>query len=236
MIASIQAVLGRQVSVLKVDPGLKIVALEKPCGIMTHPNTPKDIDKSLLKVSYDAHNECYYWEGNILYVLHRLDSPTSGVIVCTWDRHVATKVRLLFEQRSVKKIYYALVKGNVKNTQKLWIDRMQVTHTKGKMRVNKGGMHIAKTTTSIQSAKEDSSLLMLMPLTGFTHQLRVQCAWRHHPIVGDKTYGDFSFNRLFLKANDQEDRLYLHASQISIDFGKSQVFTAKSILPKGFLV
>ena len=56
-------------------------------------------------------------------------------------------------------------------------------------------------------------MLRLEPKTGRTHQLRVQCALRGMPIIGDKTYGDFNFNRKIARAS-KVDRLCLHAGEI----------------------
>ncbi len=68
---------------------------------------------------------------------------------------------------------------------------------------------------TIRFKNETMSLIELQPLTGRTHQLRVQCAARGFPILGDRTYGDFAWNKR-LKA----ERLYLHAEKVSFIFGK----------------
>ena len=57
------------------------------------------------------------------------------------------------------------------------------------------------------------ALLELQPKTGRTHQLRIQCANRGLPIVGDRTYGDFSKNRLL-----QDMDLLLHSESIELSF------------------
>jgi 23S rRNA-/tRNA-specific pseudouridylate synthase len=81
------------------------------------------------------------------------------------------------------------------------------------------------------------TLLELTPHTGRTHQLRVQCQKRRLPIVGDTTYGDFAKNRTFSQKSSS-NRLFLHASSISIQLGKpftTGTFTASSPTPKAFL-
>jgi 23S rRNA-/tRNA-specific pseudouridylate synthase len=74
------------------------------------------------------------------------------------------------------------------------------------------------------------TLLKLEPVTGRTHQLRVQCAWHRHPIVGDGTYGDFAFNRAFAKSTG-EKRLFLHAAAVRLP---GLDFAAESPLPEEF--
>ena len=69
------------------------------------------------------------------------------------------------------------------------------------------------------------------------HQLRVQCAKRHLPIIGDQTYGDFPRNREFAKASD-EKRLFLHSLETQFDYefaGRIRHFAAKAPLPAAFL-
>lgn len=58
------------------------------------------------------------------------------------------------------------------------------------------------------------ALLELRPGTGRTHQLRIQCANRGLPIVGDRTYGDFTKNR-----NSKVESLFLHAESIELAQG-----------------
>jgi len=59
------------------------------------------------------------------------------------------------------------------------------------------------------------SLLEIDLITGKTHQIRVQCASRHHPIVGDDVYGDFELNRKLRKALGIK-RLCLHAARLEM--------------------
>ena len=80
------------------------------------------------------------------------------------------------------------------------------------------------------------SLVKLYPKTGRTHQLRVQCAKRNLPIVGDNTYGDFQLNREIRKSTGYK-RLFLHASHIRIplnDVGRRVYFEANLPIPTEF--
>ena len=83
----------------------------------------------------------------------------------------------------------------------------------------------AVTQVSIERRKRNSqysiALLKLAPKTGRTHQLRVQSAIRKVPIIGDRTYGNFSLNRKIAKLS-KENRLFLHASEISLDIKTKQ--------------
>ena len=80
------------------------------------------------------------------------------------------------------------------------------------------------------------SLIRLEPQTGRSHQLRVQCAKRGLPIVGDKTYGNFAANRLFARAGGAR-RMFLHSLEVSLDYslgGAKFGFSAVAPLPPEF--
>src|SRR5581483_1436352 len=80
------------------------------------------------------------------------------------------------------------------------------------------------------------SLIRLEPRTGRSHQLRVQCAKRGLPIVGDQTYGDFPRNREFARLAGTK-RLFLHSLETSFDYefrGQRVTFTASAPLPEEF--
>ena len=80
------------------------------------------------------------------------------------------------------------------------------------------------------------ALLRLEPKTGRSHQLRVQCARRLLPIVGDQTYGDFRRNRGFAKTAGTK-RMFLHSFATSFDYafrGQQLRFAATAPLPDEF--
>ena len=81
-----------------------------------------------------------------------------------------------------------------------------------------------------------TSLIRLDPRTGRSHQLRVQCAKRQLPIVGDQTYGNFTLNRSFAKVTGSK-RLFLHSLETSFTYefaGRASVFKASAPLPPEF--
>ncbi len=87
----------------------KLLALEKPAGIMTHPNKEVDRNYSLLRAAYDLGRECYHWTAKApgapgeLYLLNRLDSPTSGLVLAALDEETATLGRQAFAEGKVSK-------------------------------------------------------------------------------------------------------------------------------------
>ncbi len=238
--------LGRNVQVIAHHPA-GLLALHKPEGILSHPNRAGDRDqsKSLLKADYDLDLQAYLWNGNDgekrqLHLLHRLDSPTSGVILLSLDTQLADQVRTLFAERKVRKTYHALGQEKGPGRNETWTDKLEVMRRDGKLRVKRsprGREAITKVTFERQRVGRNRlSLLRLEPTTGITHQLRVQAAQHGFSIVGDRTYGDFALNRR-IGRDKKARRLFLHASQVALKFswnGQSVAFEAESPLPRAF--
>ena len=225
-----------------------IWAFEKAPGVLSHPNKDrpdKRKTRTLLNAPYLEEEEAYFWEDekggkNKIYLVHRLDSPTSGVILGVSSKKLAASIKESFANRKVSKTYHAIVipsRKSFKNAQ--WKDTLVEKRDQGKIRVTRGTGPIAITKASRERDKTGLyglSLLKLDPQTGRTHQLRVQCALRNFPIVGDRNYGNFSMNRKFARAS-KIDRLCLHASKVELDVqvdGKAIHFTAEAPLPRSF--
>lgn len=221
-----------------------LFALEKPAGVRSHPNEAAADPEALLTVPYDHEAECYQWDhdglSHLVYLINRLDSPTSGVILMALAKPVADAVKAVFKTHHARKTYYAVVSGRPQVGHGTWKDTLTKHQHGGKVRVSAGKAVIAKTEyrtlTHARRKQHSLALLRLSPLTGRTHQLRIQCKIHKHPIIGDQTYGDFRLNRNLLE-NPLEPRLYLHSSKTELSyqlFGKAYSFAAHSELPASF--
>ena len=219
-----------------------LIALEKPSGVMSHPNRKGDYRRCLLTTEYDFKNEVYFWEESNsvqrAWLLNRLDSPTSGVLLLAVDESIVPVIRQLFASHKITKTYYALVKRTPFPVSGRWKDVLrQASYRNAKVaRVESGGFAQTNYQVIDQSNKLPVALLQLTPLTGRTHQLRIQCQGHRHPIVGDRTHGDFNFNRKFSSITG-EKRMMLHAAGISLSYvleGKSYTFHVESPLPEAF--
>lgn len=218
-----------------------LIAVEKPAGVLSHPNRKEDRKRSLLQAPYDGGEEAYVREGGRWYLLHRLDAPTSGVLLLAVDPELATAVRRLFAEHVVKKHYVALVKGFQRARRESWRDHLAVQRQRGRLRtLVRRGPPNAVTEVRVRQHRPGPpavTLLDLLPETGRTHQLRVQCAQRHLPIVGDATYGDFAFNRSFQRRTGH-GRLFLHSHRVEVPLvwkGTEIAFKAESPLPTEFV-
>ncbi len=221
-----------------------LVALEKPAGAMSHPNKPEDKERSLLVADYAYEEECYTWTneaGETLraWLINRLDSPTSGVILLGLNPGISAKIKAEFASHKVSKVYYALVRGVPSVPAGSWSDQLKKDVHRGNRLVKKGRIVPAKARYQVIKSPTGGfpvTLIKLMPLTGRTHQLRVQCQKHGLPIVGDRTYGSFSFNRE-VSMHTACKRMMLHSGETIVHYsykGKVRTFSAVSELPEDF--
>jgi len=230
--------LGRGVTVLARDEN-GLAALLKPAGVLSHPNAPGDEPRSLVVAAYRLDGECYEVGGERLWLLNRLDSATSGVILAAADERLARQIREQFRRKEVRKTYAALVFGVPRQAAELWRDRLAVVRRGGQVRASAGGGMPAECRMTLLKAGTGYprvSLLQLEPMTGRSHQLRVQCARRKLPIVGDQTYGNFAANRDFAKLAGTK-RMFLHSLETAFDYtflGRTHSFAAGAPLPLEF--
>jgi tRNA pseudouridine65 synthase len=243
-------------STLPLGPGVEplthdangLAALAKPAGTRSHPNDDHVDRHALLHATYRLDGEYYEWTPpgaatpSRLWLLNRLDSATSGVILVARDGALATAIKELFQRKRVRKVYQAIVFGTPARPVELWRDWLRVERAGGQVRATAGGGVLAETQATViranPRAEPSLALLKLEPRTGRSHQLRVQCAERHLPIVGDLTYGDFAANREFFRAGGAK-RLFLHSLETAFDYewqGRTHRFTAKAPLPPEFKV
>jgi tRNA pseudouridine65 synthase len=222
-----------------------LAALAKPEGVLSHPNTVRDVDRSLVRAPYDKTEECFRWtdaDGSArrLWLINRLDSATSGLILASAEADVAREVRAQFQRRRVRKVYQAVVFGKPRQPSEAWRDILSIRKQDGRIRAAVGAGNIPAecrmTLVRTGAGATRLSLIRLEPQTGRSHQLRVQCAKRGLPIVGDQTYGNFGANRAFVRGGGSK-RMFLHSQAISFDYefrGREHAFSAKAPLPEEF--
>jgi 23S rRNA-/tRNA-specific pseudouridylate synthase len=234
--------LGRGVALIHRDEN-GVAAFNKPAGVLSHPNGPRDENRSLLKAAYDFDLECYSWEDSgaamQLCLLNRLDAATSGVILAAASRDLAESVRAQFKRREISKSYCALVFGVPRPPVQHWKDALAIDKRGGHIRTEASGRVPAESRMKLIRAGRGEpplALLGLEPRTGRSHQLRVQCAKRGLAIVGDQNYGDFRRNREFARRTGIK-RLFLHSLETSFSYeraGRTHAFSARAPLPAEF--
>ena len=151
------------------------------------------------------------------YVAHRLDRDTSGVMILAKSEEVQKFLKKQFQNRTVHKIYYAVVAGRPKlDEARIFLPILRNKKRPTTFLVDAGGRE-AETFYKVLKSDGAYSLVELRPTTGRTHQLRVHMKYLGHPILGDPVYGE-----------ETAERLYLHAGSLEITLpgGVRKVFTA----------
>ena len=200
--------------------------LDKPAGILSHPNPPGvRVPNALFRGAYDFERELYRFEAEgrrqrQVHLVHRLDLETSGLMLCTFSGHAAAKLKEALFHWEVTKEYRALVVGVPSPRRGEWADRLEKASKGGRATVTvRRGRPNARARYAVIKIFDGPgpglALVSLWPESGRTHQLRVQAASRGTPIAGDERYGDFAANRR-LAADIGLDRMFLHAHRVEL--------------------
>jgi tRNA pseudouridine32 synthase/23S rRNA pseudouridine746 synthase len=143
-------------------------------------------------------------------VVHRLDYDTSGLVILPLTKAALSNISKQFQARTVQKQYHALVQGQL-GQQRGSIDLPIAADPERrplyKISLDKGKASLTHFELLSYDTERDLSRLLLSPVTGRSHQLRVHLLSLGHPIIGDTLYGDVANQAL-------SRRLCLHAAQI----------------------
>jgi RluA family pseudouridine synthase len=203
-----------------------LLIINKPAAILSHPNGPHDAEPIAFQGSYDTTQRCFTSEAGKVWLIHRLDEGTSGVLLAAKSELAAQRCRAAFEQDRVRKHYTMLVSGTNMKPSGVWLDHL--TTLSGGNTVRTKVVPKAKPNAELsyrvvkQNREHRASLLDIDLITGKTHQIRVQAASRSWPILGDEVYGDFALNRQ-LRKDHGPVRLCLHAASLELKHPTSQV-------------
>ncbi len=169
----------------------RLVALDKPSGVSlaTPRRRPGEAVARLLSALDPGEREEHVLAPDRLFLVHRLDVGTSGVVLLARDEDAHRTIAKLFAARRVAKFYLALAWGRPRPgagsfDAALGPDRRD----RRRMVVDPRGRS-AVTVYRVLGAARSASLVELQPKTGRTHQIRVHLAHAGHPIVGDDLYG-----------------------------------------------
>lgn len=127
-----------------------------------------------------------------VFVVHRLDRETEGVMVYTKDSRSAAALSEDIREGRFSKQYLALCHGELEEKQGTLNDLLYYDRRKGKSFVvdrKRTGVKDAALEYEVLSFDGSCSLVRIKLLTGRTHQIRVQFASRKHPLLGDRRYG-----------------------------------------------
>lgn len=168
-----------------------LLVVEKPINILSQADRTGDPDMlSVLKLDL---KQRYQKPGNVyLGLVQRLDRPVGGVMVFAKTSKAAGRLGIQIRERSLTKIYLAVVNGILANSQGHHVHYLKknrrtntVTSTKNQV----PGSKEAILAYQLLAVQNQNSLVKIELETGRSHQIRVQFASEGHPLVGDQKYG-----------------------------------------------
>ncbi len=199
-----------------------LIAVNKPSGLLVHPSwiAPRSTPNltSLLKT----------YLGGTAYTIHRLDRPTSGVIVFGKTKETAQKMNVIFAEREVKKTYLCMTRGytpeadTIDYALKEKLDKLadkMSNPDKPPQEAVSDYRRLGTVELPIAVGRYESSrysLVEVKPKTGRKHQIRRHMKHISHPLVGDTKHGDGRHNKAFREHFDL-DRLLLMAIELSFE-------------------
>jgi 23S rRNA pseudouridine1911/1915/1917 synthase len=156
--------------------------------------------------------ETYGKEGNVfLGIPHRLDRPTSGIVIYTKTEKALKRMHALFrEEGAVEKLYWAVVESLPKGDEGLVVHHLTRNREKNRSYATPGerkGSQLAKMSYKIRGASKSFFLLEINLITGRHHQIRAQLNALGSSIKGDLKYG--------ARRSNEGGGIHLHAREVS---------------------
>lgn len=210
--------LAQEIQVLYDDP--HVVVIHKPEGLLS---VATDFDE---EATAHAVLKDYYYPRKI-FVVHRLDQDTSGVMLFALKEETGKAFETMFAAHSVTRNYCAIVEGHFKEEQGSWRSYLYEDayyFVRSTSDPEKGKLAI--THYEVIGTSKRYSMLNLTLETGKKNQIRVHCSEAGHPVVGDKKYKS---------ETNTIRRLCLHAYSLSFEHpATGKIVTIKSPVPEKF--
>jgi len=203
----------------------EFVIFDKPSGVLIHPQNRN--------TQYSLIDELKYQFGMDANIAHRIDQETSGLVLCARNKKSERDIKMMFQERDMKKKYLALVHGELKENIVVDAPLLRAEDKSAIVRM------VVKVDKRGKASKTDfkplkyfphakMTLVECSPHTGRQHQIRVHLFHVKHPIVGDPIYGQKEIDIIsFLdkKITSQQrieksgaSRLLLHANELNFEF------------------
>jgi tRNA pseudouridine32 synthase/23S rRNA pseudouridine746 synthase/23S rRNA pseudouridine1911/1915/1917 synthase len=181
-----------------------IIVVDKPCGLLTM-GTERDKSRTVHSILNDYVRKGNPKSRNRVYIVHRLDRDTSGVLL--FAKSEQAKMFLQSDWENTTKIYLTVVFGHLalpEGTISSYLAENAAFTVYSTPDPTKG--KLSQTAYTLVKEQKGLSLLRIHLLTGRKHQIRVHFAEKGHPVVGDRKYA---------KSHASYPNLALHAASIS---------------------
>ncbi|MBC2606553.1 pseudouridine synthase [Pelagicoccus albus] len=195
----------------------RYIAIHKPSGLLVH-RSP--IDRRETRFAIQVLRDQI---GQMVYPAHRIDRPTSGILLFGLDQEAGTRLSVLFQERKVQKRYHAIVRGHTPESGSIDSPLNKYEDLDGHIKSEQTQEALTHYQRLLASelpypteryATSRFSLLELKPHTGRRHQLRRHLAHIRYPIIGDVRHGCNKTNKL-ARSNFDIQRLLLAATHLS---------------------
>lgn len=214
----------------------EFVVFDKPSGVLIHPQTKR--------TPYSLIDELKFQFGRDANIAHRIDQETSGLVLCAKNKVSEREIKMMFQERDMKKKYLAMVHGEMKEDMVVEAPLLRFQDQSSAMvrmivKVDEEGKASKTSFKPLEYFPEkDMTLVECSPHTGRQHQIRVHLFHVKHTIVGEPVYGQKDEN--LVKFLDKEltpkerienggaTRLLLHASELEFElYGESYNIKSK---------
>ncbi len=191
-----------------------MVAVDKPAGWLVHPaSDPQEGDLVVMKILRDQ-------IGKRVYTIHRIDRPTTGVLLMGIDREISQALHHALAAHEMSKTYWAVIHGKPSETE--WDCTAPIQKEEDKpIREAHTSFRLLETIRSPTLTNSDLtedrlSLIEATPHTGRFHQIRRHLLHAGHPIIGDYRYGGIDRCNQLGKLLSTESRMLLMAKKLKL--------------------
>ena len=195
-----------------------LLVLNKPAGLVVHPAAGHEEHTLVNALLHHCGGELSGIGGVARPgIVHRLDKETSGCLVIAKNDETHIALSAQFAGRKVKKIYHAIVCGELTRNSgeiRAAIARHPSHRKRMAVRDNDSG-RAAHTGWHVLERLNSATLVEAQLHTGRTHQIRVHFQFLGHPLAGDETYGARQNQKLTELTGYQAPRVMLHARELS---------------------